>query len=68
MTIAQIRRELRKRTESLFATNAERALLAILDAESFAKNDQAIINADYTRGRKASEKRVLHIIEEAWGD
>lgn len=66
MNAAHIRRELRKRSESLFFTNAERALLAILDADPFGSDRQAIINADYTNARKHAEKRVRTLIEDAW--
>lgn len=67
MKSAQIRRTLRKRSVSLFFTDAERALLAILDADSYVKDRAAIINATYTQGRVHAEKRVRRIIEDAWG-
>lgn len=66
MRLAQIRRELRKRSRTLFFTDAERVLLAILEAPSYAKDPTAIINADYTKARIHGEKRVREIIEGAW--
>lgn len=67
MKTHQIRRALRKQSETLFFSPAERALLAVLELPEYKTLREAIINADYTKGAQRERRRIASAIEEAWG-
>jgi len=66
-TIAQIRAELQKRSQTLLFTDSDRALLAVLEMRPYRDCPGWQINADYSRGHKHSEEFTRKAICEAWG-
>jgi hypothetical protein len=65
--IHHIRRFLQKRRGTLFFSQAERTLLAVLQLTEYKTLSEAVINADYTKGAQCERMRLYRAIEEAWG-